>query len=342
MQVVTRRRWWRALAVVALVEHHSRGLPRSVRPRSLQISGPTAYLPAVLDSLPAALRPAEGTDTARTVAAVGADVIRIGKFDVHRQVRARAFYLDSERSLRVQGGAGVARSVAAHRVVERYAPGLAPRVTHHGSLPRGRTHYLIEEAVGGQRVRSKADIAAALQEVAHRMTAVHQGAGTTTQPLSRAASAHLPGLWEQVVRQELVRPQVGAAIEELLARDHLVEIGLGHGDLVNSNVLRSAGQVVLIDWEYAGPMPIAFDLAKLHLNAGPPETTTPLLDQALGGRVGHKAGHYSLLEQLALAHAQVISRFPARRKRAAVAGRLRFLQSQLERRERTIARLLGV
>lgn len=342
MQVVTYRRWLRALLVVASVERRSRGLPRTWRPRTRRVSGPTAYAPAVLDHLPPALRPADPSSTSRILAPVAADVVRIGKFDVHRQVRARAFYLDSARSVRVQGGKGVPRSVAAHELVDRYARGLAPQLLDHGSFPRGKTHYLVEETVEGTRPRGKAEVASTLSEVAARMSAVHAGVGITPQPLSRAASVHLPSLWQQVVRQELIGSQVGAAVERLIARDDLLEISLGHGDVVNSNVLRQGEQVVLIDWEYAGRMPIAFDLAKLHLNAGPAETATPLLDAALGGSVGHTTGHYSLLEQLALAHAQVISRYPARRKRAAVAGRLDYLHRQLERHERTVARLLGV
>ena len=64
----------------------------------------------------------------------------------------------------------------------------------------------------------------------------------------------------------------GAALlrEEVLNRS-APTVSLAHGDFLPKNLLIGNGEIVgVIDWEFAGPAPPAFDLARWEVSAGEP------------------------------------------------------------------------
>ncbi len=346
MPELTTHRWLRALLTLAVVERRSRALPQTLRPARLSISGLAAYRQPVPAGLPRGVVPTDPTTERGIGAPVAADAVLIGKFGSRRHLRFRGFYADEGATVRVQGrhavtgSQGIDRIVGAAPAVAAHSPGLMPRLLDHGSLPGGRTAYLVEETVHGREPRGRPEVLSVLGTVAERLHRVHSGVGVRHERLSALTSPHLADRWDRLAADGHVGPKDAREVRQLIARDALLEVSLGHGDLVSSNVLLTEGGLTLIDWEYAGPQPIAFDLAKLHINAGPAEPATARLDEALDGTVGRAADHYSLVEQLALAHVQLLSRYDARHARASAAGRVRELERQTQRRAQAVHQLL--
>ena len=341
------RRWTQALATLALVERRSPALPRTARWRPVLTAGASAYLGTDHSELSASLAPRGTATRRRLLAPVSADVVQIGKFDRGRQVRLRGFYGDAGLCVRVQAATrdtsiphGVERSATAARVVGEHRPGLMPRMLDHGTVLHGRTAYLAEETVTGRVPRGPREVLAAMSVVAEELGVVQHGVGITARPLSAVVHPQFPDRWRAVVDDGHVTADLGAEVERLIDRDDLLEVSFTHGDLVSSNVLCTEGGVVLIDWEYAGEQPIAFDLAKMHINAGPPAPALDVLDRALGHGIGHHGGHYRLVEQLALAHALVLSRLEARLARARQAGRVGPLERQTRKRALALRTLM--
>ena len=346
----TTGRWRRALGVLAAVERRSPALPAALLWRRLEASGSVALSTPPHPGLPGGLVPAEPeTATVPITAPVAADAVVIGKFDRGRQVRMRSFYADEGLCARIQAGSrhperehGVSRSVRAAQLVAAHRPGLAPVMRDHGTLFAGRTAYLVEEVVEGRSPRTPAEIAATMEVVAAELSVLQRAVGVTSRPLSAVVNPAFRERWRGVVADGHIPPTLAARVDRLIARDELLEVSFTHGDLVSSNVLRVDERVVLIDWEYAATRPVAFDLAKMHVNAGPAGAAVERLDTALGGRVGHASGHYSLAEQLTLAHVVVLSRLEARKERAREADRLEPLRRQTHKRIRAVRELLAL
>ncbi|PYF99371.1 Phosphotransferase enzyme family protein [Georgenia satyanarayanai] len=346
----TTGRWRRALGALAVVERRSPVLPAAVRWRRLEASGPVAHGVPPHPALPGGVVPTDpGAPSVPVTAPVAADAVLIGKFDRGRQVRMRSFYAEEGLCARIQAGSrhperehGVSRSVRAAQLVAAHRPGLAPAMRDHGTLFSGRTAYLVEEVVEGRTPRTPTEIAAAMEVVAEELSVLQRAVGVTSKPLSAVVNPAFPERWRGVVTDGHVPPKLAARLDRLIARDELLEVSFTHGDLVSSNVLRVGDRVVLIDWEYAGTRPVAFDLAKMHVNAGPAGQALDRLDGALGGLVGHTSGHYSLAEQLALAHVVVLSRLEARMQRAREADRLEPLRRQTHKRVKAVRELLAL
>lgn len=345
----TTGRWRRAFAALAVVERSSPALPSSVRWRRLEAAGAVAYRVPPNPDLPAGTVPAAPEEALPVDAPVAADAVVIGKFDRGRQVRMRAFYAEEGLCARVQGGSrhpgrehGVSRSVRAAQIVAEHRPGLAPTMVDHGTVLAGRTAYLVEEVVEGRVPQRPEEVATAMAGVARELGAVQRAVGVSTDRLSAVVNPAFHDRWRDVVADGHVPPKLAARVDRLVARDDRLEISFTHGDLVSSNVLRVADRVVLIDWEYADIRPIAFDLAKMHVNAGPAGPALELLDDALHREVGHRNGHYSLLEQLVLAHVVVLSRLEVRMQRAREAQRLEPLRRQTHKRVRAVRELLAL
>ena len=345
----TTGRWRRALTALAVVERRSSALPSSTRWQELSATGPVAHPVPLNPELPRGLIPRPGDEAIRITAPVAADAVVIGKFDHGRQVRMRSFYAEQELSARIQAASrrpdaehGVSRSVRAAQIVGRHRPELVPAMVDHGTVFAGRTAYLVERTVTGRVPRSTAEILALLPVVAAELAAVQRAEGVTAQRLSAVVPAAFLDRWRGVVEDGHVPAPLAEQIDRLIARDDLLDIGFTHGDLVSSNVLQTQDRVVLIDWEYAGVRPIAFDLAKMHVNAGPAGPAIERLEDALDGLVGHGTGHYSLLEQLALAHVVVLSRFEARMQRAQRARRIEPLERQTRKRVEALQELLAL
>lgn len=342
------------MAALAVVEHRSSALPAALRWRSFEVSGATAYQPAARQpaagtELPTGIIPSDPPATTPVTAPVRADAVVIGKYDHGRQARMRGFYGEEQVSVRVQAGSrepgrshGVSRSVRAAELVAAHCPGLAPALRDHGSVFGGRTAYLVEQIVDGAVPVGKDGVLAALTAVARDLGSVQRAVGLEPRRLSSVLPADFPEHWQAVVEDGLVPPDSAAAVDRLVARDDNLDVSFTHGDLVATNILRVPGGVILVDWEFAGFAPVAFDLAKLHINAGPPGPAVDLLDRTLKGAVGHRRGHYTLAEQLLLGHVEVISRLERRMSKARRTRRVPQLQRQTRRRVRALGELLAL
>ena len=280
---------------------------------------------------------------------MSADVIELGKFDRPGHLRLRGFYTAAGLTVRVQPAKltdperdGIARCVAAARLIGAHRPDLMPRMLDHGTVARGRLGYLVEEAVAGTTPRGPRQVSAAMVRVATELFAIQQAIGIDSRRLSALAEPEFPARWRSVVAHGHVRDALGAQVERLIARDAMLEVSFTHGDLVSSNVLDTPRGPVLIDWEYAGEQPIVFDLAKMHVNAGAAGAAAERLAGVWGPAIGQRPDHYSVLEQLALAHAVVLSRHEARAMRAQQAGRNAPLTRQTRRRAHALEELLSL
>lgn len=332
MSTASRTRWREALTRVAAVERLSPLLqPRRV-PGVWGIHGRWAVRRAHRRELPEVIRPG-GAATGWAVAAVGAEAVQIGKFDVEEEVRLRAFYTRAGLSVRYQGGgrrrSGIERTLAAFSQVQRHAPGLMPAVHDDGAAGGGR--YLVEESVFGTHPRS----ARALQDLAGAVAAglrkLHEGYGVVEEPLSTVMGDRFAERWGQAVRTYGIGADLDRRLRHLVDDDRRVEVSFGHGDLVGTNIMSLPERVMLIDWEYAGPIPIAFDVAKIHLHCADPDAAARILQDGLGRGDRHPS-HYRFHEQLALAHARYIAWSSVTRERAHAAGRAEQLKGLIGQR----------
>src|SRR5699024_1327930 len=110
------------LRSVANVECRSSVLPGPRLAGLWSTHGRTAVRRAHRGALPEVIRPT-GPATGWRLATAGAEVVKIGKFDVDRQVRLRAFYTDLGLSVRCQAagpGSSVERTVAAFTHVQQH------------------------------------------------------------------------------------------------------------------------------------------------------------------------------------------------------------------------------
>ncbi len=328
------------------MERRTAILDFSPRPRRWVFAGTTAWRQdADFGALPDELRRTEGNPSRLVPVPVCADLLRIGKFDVDTEVRLRAFYATAGLSIRLQANAGreasgVARTVRAHEQVSRHVPALMPRVEDHGITNRSRTAYLVEELLHGSHP-TREQLPEVAEALARQLHLLHQGVGVASCPLSTVVHPQTRARWETFVRTGVVGLALDRAVHRLLERDALLEVSLTHGDLVSSNILVREGRTALIDWEYAGEQPIAFDLAKVHLNSVDQDATQASLQRGLQQSLGYDRDHYAFPEQLALAHIRVLSWHQPRRRKSEAAGRTGFLDRQTRHRLQSIARLLG-
>src|SRR5690625_2382722 len=145
MAPATAGRWRPALARTARIEHREPLLPATAWPARWHLHGRSALRgEPVRGSLPAVLEP-KLEPTGRIWSRAAADVVMLGKFDVERDVRLRAFYVRQGLSLRLQGGgprSGIERTLQAWSQVRLHAPSLMPRIMTDGHLRTAR--YLLE------------------------------------------------------------------------------------------------------------------------------------------------------------------------------------------------------
>lgn len=167
------------------------------------------------------------------------------------------------------------------------------------------------------------------------------GVGVERVPLSAVVSAELLDRWEEVARGAATQAWVTTTIRDLVGRDADLEVSMGHGDLVRTNMLMTGSDVVLVDWEHARPMPIAFDLAKPVFLSSDPASTVEVIHATLSGQIASARSSYSLKEQLALAFIQMLSWSARRRHRAASAGRAGFLERDSRSRLALLEQLLS-
>lgn len=338
-----------ALGLVRRVERRQPVLPRAARPRPFVTVGRTV-LAADLEVgsselVPPSLRDqlrTGSTETRQLSARVAADVVTLAKFDLGEELKLRAHYVEPRLTLALapssSGGRDVVmNAVRAHEVVSRSAPGLCPSLLAHGRVGR-RVSYLVEEWVDGTPLLTSSALADAAAEILDGLARVHRGHGvTSTRPRERWG-ARFPERWDVLRSSGVVPDELGERVAALIADDRALRVSWTHGDLVASNVLRTPdGRVVLLDWEHSRADVLMRDAAKLHLFSASPGTT---LDQVLDV-LGHHAGPgaYSAAEELALAHAHLLSGYPSRR--AALEGhpRANVYERQVRRQ---VERLDGV
>jgi hypothetical protein len=268
-----------------------------------------------------------------------ADVARLGTFDVEETVRLRAFYWCTRRpsSLRIQAGGdrlrpGIHRSLAAQQVVARHVPELAPALLAHGSLPDEGVAFLQEAVVAGRHPATAGDVRNAMAPLLALFARLHDAVGVESRPLSAVVSRHFPERWDALARTDLVRGPVDRAVRQLINQDARVPVSLGHGDLVKSNMLFANDSVVLIDWEHARAMPIAFDLSKLVFRAGAVASAVELIRQHWKGSLAATRDGYRVEEQLALGLAQMLAWTASREQRAKAIGRAEAFRLDSQRR----------
>lgn len=343
MATLPRRRWKEAFRCVRAIERRSPVLPdRFPRRRWSLHRNIAVHADVQVRRLPRYLRP-KGPAGDHLSAPASADLVRIGKFDIDRQVRLRAFYIDARQSVRFQAGGphdGVRRSLFAYRYLSKYAPELSPRVLDHGTVRRAP--YLVEEISRGRHPRGAEQLEATIAALTAGLSAVHAGAGVRDQPLLEVLGEGFAARLRNVIAVEHVDPAVDRVVEELLGRAGTVPVSLGHGDLVASNILINSDAVTLIDWEYAGWMPVLFDVAKVHLHCTDPGRAADLLEEGLRPTLRRGSRDYSAREQLALAHLRFLSWDVKRRRRAVAAGRLSQFEDMTRQRWRTVAQLLDL
>lgn len=346
------RRVRAALSRVQVVERRERALPRSHAAREFLAAG-RAVVARDLDHSTSELVPPslrgrleEGSDDVRLVSApVAADVLAVAKFDLGQQLKLRAHYVGPRLTLALAppGRAHrdpVLNSVRAHEVVSRHAPRLVPSLVAHGRVGR-QARYLVEEWVDGTPVLTSARLAGAAGQILEDLARVHHGHGVRSMGLRERWGERLVQRWEETCASGVVPAGVGQRIAALMAQDRSLRISWTHGDLVASNVPRTTdGSVVLVDWEHSGVDVLMRDAAKLHLFSGRAEET---LDQVLELLAHEPApGAYTAAEELALAHAHLLSGYPARS--AALQGHPRAtvyerqVLRQVERLERVLDR----
>src|SRR5690625_3128762 len=150
---------------------------------------------------------------------VSADVIELGKFDRPGHLRLRGFYTAAGLTVRVQPAKltdperdGIARCVAAARLIGAHRPDLMPRMLDHGTVARGRLGYLVEEAVAGTTPRGPRQVSAAMVRVATELFAIQQAIGIDSRRLSALAEPEFPARWRSVGAHGHVRDAGGARV----------------------------------------------------------------------------------------------------------------------------------
>jgi hypothetical protein len=274
------------------------------------------------------------------------DVVRIGKFDVDTAPRFLAFYGPPfNQALRVQanlGGRrpGIGRAIAARRLVDAHAPDLAPRMLDHGTRLRGWVDFLLEEVVDGRHPWGAKQLQQQIPELFERLHRLHTAVGIEGKQFSSVVHRDFRHRWSTVVDQYSMPAPLVRAVATLIDRDAAVSVSLTHGDLVASNIVVTDTGPTLIDWEHARSQPIATDLAKLELVVHEPANILDTVRQ-LAGAALEGPGCYSLPEQIALAHVEILSWDAHRRERAKVAGRTEDFELITRRRVERLTHLLG-
>lgn len=294
-----------------------------------------------IGQLPAVLRP-RAPVTDRLLAQARADAVAIGKFDIEREVRLRAFYQAAGLSIRFQSGGpknGISQTLRAYEQVARHAPGLMPEIFKDGRVRGAR--FLIERSAFGRHPRPGDELQDVAGEIASGLRRLHEGYGVADVRLSQVLGPKFAKRWQAAVRDYAIPDGLTSKIRTLATLDRLVEVSFGHGDLVGTNIMMLPGRgLVLIDWEYAGEHPIAFDLAKVHLHCADPVEAAQVLRVALGRSARSGPSHYSFREQIALGHARYVAWSGPAMERAKAVNRVEQLRRLTTKRLASIEHLL--
>ncbi|WP_289019064.1 glycosyltransferase family A protein [uncultured Ornithinimicrobium sp.] len=339
-----------ALELVAEIEEADAALPRRTTGRELLVRDRVARVgrldPRVEPMVPPPLRGAwsEEDPAVRSVTApVAADVVVLGKLDLADRVKLRAAYPEAGLVLAAQpagpkGECGITRSVRAHEVVARHAPGLAPRMVSHGRTGSG-VRYLVEELVEGRPLGSARALDARAAELLTALAGLHAGHGTRRTTVRQRWGDGMSRRWAATVGTGIVPDGVAGRVAELLGRDaDTLRVSWSHGDLVPSNVFAGPDGLTLLDWEHSQEAPVMHDAAKLHLFCGDPAALLDVVAEVLG--VPRQDGRLSGAEELVLAHAQLVGRYPERRDRMRGHPRAEVYERQVRRQVDRLAQVV--
>ena len=338
------QRWHTALSRVAEVERQSRKLRSRLLPRTFTYSKRSAWATeAGLNVLPRDQQhelPGHGETRAR----VQAESVLIGKFDVEKEVRLRAFYPDRTLSVRYQTGGernGITRNVKAHEKVHPYAPELMPTIYDHGTIRGGAGAYLVEDTVVGESA-TRSQLESLIVPLAQRLQKVHQGVGIQDRHLSKIVGGSYRVRWSNFVETQNIDATIDHAVQRLIDRNDLLEVSLTHGDLVNSNILVNDHDFVLVDWEFAEMKPIAFGMSKMIINVRDLDRVVQDMHSGLGGEIGTRDGYYTFREQIALSLVLTLSWHKNHLAKAKIAKRTDALARQTSKRLSTLKGLLKI
>ena len=312
-----------------------------VRDRAVVVAG---LDPASSHLVPAPLRRslrAGAAGVTQVSGSVAADVVTLAKFDLGEQTKLRAHYVATGLTVAAQppvrhGTDGTQNAVRAHEVVARHAPGLAPRMLAHGQLVGG-VRYVVEEWVDGAPVMTREGLCEVAPDVLRGLARLHDGYGVTHLAAGTVRGEVFAQRWARTVDTGVVPPVLAERLARVLEDDRMVRVSWTHGDLVASNVLRTPdGRVVLIDWEHSREDLLMKDAAKLHLFSAEPGRT---LGQALDLLAGDEP-ETAVAGELALAHAQLLSRYADRRATLVGHAREAIYEQQVRRQVQLLAAAL--
>lgn len=343
------RRVASSLRLLRKLERGERALPRA-RPARQFLTLDRAVLAADLardasELVPRPLRGplrAESEGVRRIRARVAADVITVAKFDLGEELKLRAHYVEQRLTIAVAPPAksndGVGNAVRAHEVISAFAPDLGPALVADGRTGR-RSRYLVEEWVDGIPVLTATALAEGAADILAGLAQIHRGYGVHSMGLAQRWGQRFLDRWAATRASGVLPETLGERVSALIAEDRTLRVSWTHGDVVASNVLRtSEGKIVLVDWEHSREDVLIRDAAKVHLFSAAPEQT---LEQVLDLH-GHDPGPgaYSTAEELALAHAHLLSGYPTRR--AALEGhpRAEVYERQARRQVELLERVL--
>lgn len=337
-------RWQMALARVREIEKTSSSLKSRFRSRVFTYTKRSAWASTQgFDILPRDQQH-ESSTVGSLKARVAAESVLIGKFDVDREVRLRAFYPAKAVSIRYQTGGdrnGIARTVDARKKVAPYAPHLMPTIYEHGTIMNEQGAYLIEETVRGETA-TRGELESIILPLTQQLSEVHRGVGISHRHLSRIVGGMYRKRWSDFVTSQGISETVDRRVQELIDRNALLEVSLTHGDLVSSNILVDGDRFVLVDWEFAASKPIAFDMSKMIINITNFEKALQDMQAGLGGTIGTKPDHYSFREQIALSIILTLSWHKTHLAKAEIAHRTDALARQTAKRLHMVKRLLDI
>ena len=222
------------------------------------------------------------------VARVAADHVVLAKMSTAEELRFRAFYLRGSVPMTLKAAreiedvaSRIQRELTARQALPKLRRLRVPRILDHGDA--GRLEYLVEELIPG-RVLAPTDRPAHLDDVLSGLTEMYEATAAPPATIGLASSA----AWDRAVafidsakwaRGWLPRRQLLGELTALVEADPPMATAMGHGDLVWSNILVGTDGVGLVDWEWAGPRPIAQDMVKLMTSIPGRFSYLPRLDQ---------------------------------------------------------------
>lgn len=175
--------------------------------------------------------------------------------------RLRAFDIDGRRSLKIvqeqsRYGEGTLREVLARRTLLPKTTIRAPRL--YDDHRQGNYIFVEEEMVRGRLFNMRRDHGRFAAEVIAPLRDFYAACGIERRPLCDMIDAGRA----QAIAEGRDGPE-GSRIAALLARNPMVAVSMGHGDLSASNLAVDGNGVIFLDWEMVKPLVVGCDF--LHI-----------------------------------------------------------------------------